>query len=521
MSGDAGDRLLRALQDHNPWWAEGTDVFSLPPRAKSDFYHLARPGGEGSQFEDQAVLGLVGRRGAGKTTLLHQFVHHRIESGADPEQFLYLPMDADPLYQLQSDEQIRRAVRYYESRVLGRSDVDGPQFVMIDDVHRVEHPNKPDIEGWARPVADVLEGTQERHVVVTASAEVQVDRELDRVGVEEDRYDTQPILPEKFRDYVFTLYPELEEEEHRVSPTSLRVGENSLPASIERGTAGPFVEELREKYDRVGAQERRIRAQVADYLAMGGIVSYDRDGAVPAASDLTADDYERLREDVRHALYQEVPGFESIQTTADLERLCALAARDHAAEPIQYRELVQLFDVDRRTVTGSYLPALEQLYLLTGVTEYDNQRPRSVRLYLRDTGLVTALSGADPSASLHDYDREADLARIAGFDHTMRFAYGVSAAQGEEVDPSVQFWEGRRGEVEYVFEIDGTPVPLALAYRSGDREDALAALEAFREAYEAPVGMLLAGDTVRGIEPVAEVSEGIVQLPYWLYLLIC
>ncbi|PSQ16244.1 hypothetical protein BRD00_11150 [Halobacteriales archaeon QS_8_69_26] len=521
MSADAGDTLLRLLREHNPWWAEGSDAFSLPPRAKSDFYHLARPEREGSQFEDQALLGLVGRRGVGKTTLLHQFVHHRVQNGAAPEQFLYLPMDADPLYQLQSDEGIRRAVRYYESRVLSRTDPEDPQFVLVDDVHWVEHPNKPDIEGWGRPIAEVLDGTPNRHVVVTASAGVQVDRELERVGVDPDRYDVQPILPEKFRDYMFTLHPELEEDDTRVSPTSLRTGENSLPACIERGTAGPFVAELRAKYDRVAPHERRIRAQVADYLVMGGTISYDLDGAVASASDLTADDYERLRNDVRNALYQEVPGFESVRTIADLERLCALAARDRAADPVRYQTLVDLFDVDRRTITGSYLPALERLYLLNGVTEYDNQRPRSVRLYLRDTGLVTALSGGDPSKVLGDFDREADLARIAGFDHTMRFAYGIGATQGGDGDPSVQYWRGRAGEVDYVFEVEDTPVPVVLAYRSGGREDSLAALEEFTEAYDAPVGMVLTGDTIRGAQPVTEVAEGIVQLPYWLYMMIC
>lgn len=41
-----------------------------------------------------------GRRGVGKTTLLHQFIYHQTEAGAAPEQFLYLPFDANPLYQL-------------------------------------------------------------------------------------------------------------------------------------------------------------------------------------------------------------------------------------------------------------------------------------------------------------------------------------------------------------------------------------------------------------------------------------
>lgn len=531
MGTDAGDALLQSLHDHNPWWEQGADALSVPQREKSDFYHLARPEKEGSQFEDQSLLGLVGRRGVGKTTLLHQFIHQRIQAGATPEQFLYLPMDADPLYQLQSDEQLRRAVRYYESRVISRSESDGPEFILIDDAHLVEHPKKPNVEGWGSPVADLLdsataqttsdEAARERYIVVTASAAEQVDNELDRVGVGADRYDTQPILPEKFRDYVFTLYPELEKEDNRISPTSLRTGDNSLPAAIETGTVERFVEELRSKRDRVAGMEHKIQSQVVDYLAMGGVISYDQDGAVGSSRDLGEEAYDRLRNDVRNALYQEVPGFESIQTIADLERLCAVAARDRGAKPIRYQRLVDLFDVDRRTLVDSYLSALERLYLLNGVTEYDNQRPRSVRLFLRDTGLVAALSEEVPSAVHSDFELEADLARVAAFDHTMRFDYGVNAAQGITREPSVQFWRGRDGEVDFVFEVGETPVPVGLAYRSGDRTDALAAVREFIEEFESPIGIVLAGDTVRDARPIATIDENIVQLPYWLYLMIC
>jgi predicted AAA+ superfamily ATPase len=517
---DPGDALVRDLHDHNPWWEAGADAFSLPDRQKSDFYHLARPDDAGSAFEDQPLFGLVGRQGVGKTTLLHQFVHHRIKSGDDPAQFLYLPLDADPLYQLQSDEQLRRAVRYYESRILGRHDADEPQFILLDDVHLIEHPNKPTIDGWGVPVTDLIEDASNRHVVVTASAGTQVERELEQMSTD-TAYDLQPVLPEKFRDYIFTLYPELERESARVSPTSLRTGEHSLPATLDDGNIDAFVEEVQQKYDKVADAERRVQSHVVDYLAMGGTISYARDGAVESATELRPDDYARLRADVRHALYQEVPGFESIQTIADLERLCALAARNRAREPVRYQELVDLFDVDRRTIADSYLPALRALYLLTGVTEYDNSRPRSVRLYLRDTGLVTALSDGDAATVRNDFDYEADLARIAAFDHTMRFAYGIEVARGNDTTPVVQYWQGRPGEVDFVFEVGDTPVPVGLAYRSRERETALDAIRAFKQTYDAPLGMLLTGDTVRDSQPVVDLGDGIVQVPYWLYLFVC
>ena len=536
MSLDPGDALVSALHDHNPWWEHGAEAFSLPTRQRSDFYHLARPDEKSSQFEDQPLLGLVGRRGVGKTTLLHQFIQHRIENGSEPEQFLYLPFDANPLYQLQSDEQLRRAIRYYESRILGRATEVRQHFILLDDVHRIEHPNKPTIDGWGVPVKELLKdipGREQpqqqqtladyeyRHIVLTASAQIQIERQLEQVGLRSDEYDVQPILPEKFRDYLFTLYPYLERDDTRISPSSLRTGEQSIPTTIQTGDIDPLVNELQAKYEQVTDDERRIQSQVVDYLSMGGIISYDQDGAVESAAELTEADYSRLREDLRDALYQEIPDFESIQTIADLERLCALAARNRAVAPFRYQDLVELFDVDRRTIADSYLPALSELYLLTGITEYDNSRPRSVRLYLRDTGLVTALADGDAATARNDLEREADLARVAAFDHTMRFSYGINAAQGTDSTPSVQYWRGREGEVDFVFEVGDAPVPVGLAYRPREREDSLAALQEFIESYNVSLGFLLTGDTVRGTQPIEHLGNGIIELPYWLYLLLC
>jgi predicted AAA+ superfamily ATPase len=134
---------------------------------------------------------------------------------------------------------------------------------------------------------------------------------------------------------------------------------------------------------------------------------------------------------------------------------------------------------------------------------------------------VTALTDGDASTVRNDFDREADLARIAAFDHTMRFAYGINAAQGNDSTPSVEFWRGRNGEVDFVFEVDERPVPVGLAYQSRDQEESLAAVQEFRQTYETPLGFLVTGDTVRGRQPVEEVDDGVIRLPYWLYLLLC
>jgi predicted AAA+ superfamily ATPase len=97
----------------------------------------------------------------------------------------------------------------------------------------------------------------------------------------------------------------------------------------------------------------------------------------------------------------------------------------------------------------------------------------------------------------------------------------MQTAVGGVASPSVQYWRGREGEVDFVFEIEGTPIPIGFAYQSGQQETAIAALREFTGEYDTPVGFLLAGNTVGGQQPIENLGDGIIQLPYWLYLLLC
>lgn len=71
-----------------------------------------------------------------------------------------------------------------------------------------------------------------------------------------------------------------------------------------------------------------------------------------------------------------------------------------------------------------------------------------------------------------------------------------------------------------VFEVDGVPVPVGFAYRP-PVDSTVSALEEFLDTYETPIGLLLVGDTVSSDRPISVRGDRIVQLPYWLYLLLC
>lgn len=531
MTGDYPDSyLLSDLHLYNPWWNEGADAFEtldIPTQYKSNFHPFAEPDTNRAPRPDKSdVYALVGQRGVGKTVLVRQFIRQRIaEDGIPPQNILYIPFDENPLYQLQSDTQLRQAINYYEGRILSQVyENDAPQYLILDDVHRIEHPNKS-LTGWGDEIVSALEGSEDRHVILTASAEAQIERELSRVGVEGRRYEVYPVLPEKFRDHVQTTFPELATSEERFSPRSLRQGETGLPTACESGEPERFFEELRARHSALNEQSDRIRSQVADYLALGGVLGYEHP-AVDSARDLDTADYHDRRESVQLSLYQEVPGLDAVKNIADLERLCALTATE-VDTPIRYGRLTDLFDVDRRTLRESYFEVLKKLFLLTPSPEYDNSRPRSIRLYLRETALVNAYTGRSPGDVFNDYQLEARLARVAAFDHSMRLSFNMSRSAAREYghdvpdEPTVAYWPGSDGEVAFVVECAGVSVPIGFAYGERRLESTTNAVEEFIDTYDVPLGLVVAGDATTRQEPVEILETApIARIPYWFYLML-
>ncbi|WP_247005725.1 hypothetical protein [Halorientalis litorea] len=72
-----------------------------------------------------------------------------------------------------------------------------------------------------------------------------------------------------------------------------------------------------------------------------------------------------------------------------------------------------------------------------------------------------------------------------------------------------------------LFEVGDTPVPVGFAYRPRDLDHANAGVAEFIAEYDAPVGFVVTGDTIDTDRPIVRTHARTIQLPYWLYLLLC
>ncbi|PSP84475.1 hypothetical protein BRC96_04945 [Halobacteriales archaeon QS_6_64_34] len=100
--------------------------------------------------------------------------------------------------------------------------------------------------------------------------------------------------------------------------------------------------------------------------------------------------------------------------------LCAVAARN-SGTTLGLKDLSGVLECDRRTLQR-YIDILEDFFILTPSYQYEYQRRRSVRLYLRDPLLVGALADLDFSGMLEP-DAERRLTAAVVFDHLKRLAF--------------------------------------------------------------------------------------------------
>ncbi|ELY39837.1 ATPase AAA [Natronorubrum tibetense GA33] len=267
----------------------------------------------------------------------------------------------------------------------------------------------------------------------------------------------------------------------KVTPPTERFDESkfreALHEAVEKRDADRFVSGIEAQSGDAITEPSTVRREIANYCTSGGMltlriagddISIDAEQFVDIIRGRDDVDFEshprELLTDFRNDPLHATTDLGGVKDTLDLERFCALTAHEHPTRDIRFNELTDVLDVDRRTLRDKYLSALSRLHLLSAAQEYDNQRPRKIRFYLRDPGITNAFCRND----LNDLLRrkpglDEALAKAVAFDHTIRLSNELNHPH----DPKrgvVKFWVGSKGTVDFVPKINGTPVPILWSY---------------------------------------------------------
>lgn len=498
----SGHTLVQRLEEYNPWWEAGreaslTEDYSALRNAFRQLY------GQLHQ-QDQNLIPVTGPDGIGKSTLLKQSISAHIDPDfvekfirdADrrerahehlvpPSNVLYVPLREDPIFQLHSEEQLRAAIDHFETHVL-RQLRSSTHYLFIDDLHVIERPNKrgnQEIGRWERLLADVLAGRDDRQIVFTALSREPVRERLENATLPDVKPEpleaNVELHPMGFSDFLRMRHRDIE-----LAPPNERFDGEAVRDAFRKAIANRdhdrVVSEIEAQQADTIADASTVRREIANYCTSGGTVtlriaenevSLEAERFVDVIRGRTDVDFEAVQRrtvaDFRDDLLRAATSLGGIKDTLGLERFCALTAHEHPTDEVGFVDLIDVLDIDRRTLRDKYLRILSRLHLLSVAREYDNQRPRKLRVYVRDPGITNAFCRNDLNDVLRrEPGLDEALAKAVAFDHTIR----LSNELNHRHDPKrgvVKFWAGPKGTVDFVPKVDGVPVPILWSYNRG------------------------------------------------------
>lgn len=492
----SGQAVIQRLERYNPWWEsprEGTLTGEYSSLLE-EFHKLY----DQLHTENCQLLSLTGPPGSGKSTLLEQLVSAHIDSNfiekffrepdrrdvahdriVPPTNVCYIPLHDTALFQLYPEEQLRATIDHFETHVF--REVQTPvRYLFIDDVHTLERPNTrgtSDIGQWENVLTEL--SSEQRRIVFTALSKSQVVERLERITDTSSSQDLEPanvdLYPLGFRDFLRMRHRDIQ-----LTPSSERLNECAIGLAfrqaVNKNDHTIVLEEIETQHNDAVIEPSVVRREIANYCTAGGLLG------LRFANDVDIEDEQfvdilrgrgepalehrqtEMVEEFRAELLRATTKLGRVKDPTGIERFCALAAHTHPSDDVLFDELTDVLGVDRRTIRNKYLGVLSQLQLLSAAEEYDNQRPRKLRFYLRDPGLICAFCGYDLNDVLRREPRlDEILAKVSAFDGTIR----LSARLNNEHDPKrgvVKFWPGTRGSVDFVLKIDGRPVPILWSY---------------------------------------------------------
>ena len=501
----SGHTLIQRLEQYNPWWDgdHETSISAEYSTLRTAFHKTY----ETLHEDDRRFVTITGPDGVGKSTLLKQlasahvdpdFIEKFIRDASKREQahenlvsssnVLYLPLRDDPVFQVRPEDQLRAAIDHFETHVLRRPD-SADHYVLLDDLHIVERPNKrgsTEVGHWERVIADLLDERSDRRIVSTALSADAVRARVKKTGDSDfdnlSLHENIELYTLGFADFLRLRHRDvvLAPPSERFDGTSVR---NALYEAVDQSTPERFASEVDAQQQDAIVEATTVRREIANYCTTGGAVTLRLAGSgIDIQEEQYVDvirgrgdfDFKALQEETfsecREGLLRAATNLRGIKDGLGLERFFALTAHEHPTQDVAFDDLVDTLDIDRRTLRDKYLSILSRLHLLSPSQEYDNQRPRHIRFYLRDPGLTNAVCRTNLTDVLRrEPGLQEALAKSTAFDQTIR----LSCELNHQDDPKrglVKFWPGSKGSVDFVVKLNGTPVPILWSFNEGINE---------------------------------------------------
>ncbi len=220
-----------------------------------------------------------------------------------------------------------------------------------------------------------------------------------------------------------------------------------------------------------------------------------------------------LQDYLSQTIYKDVVKAFTIRDPKTFEALFGVLASD-CCQRLNYSTIQAELDIRKETLRD-YLFYLQYSFLITESRFYSKSRRlqerKEKKIYINDIGLRNAVTGyLDPSIAGNSTQLGFITENVVS-DHVRRLKFNVEYGLDAE---SYYWYDKKRCEVDIVLELFHKPVPIEVKYQNDISRSELDGIHSFMEKYKPPFGIVVTKNTLR-------IDENLMQIPLWLFLLVC
>lgn len=475
--------IIKVLNRYNPWW----DNKPIPesktnPFKREDFYTI-RP-----SLERREIVSIVGPRRVGKTILIHQLIQYLLDKKTKVTNILYLSVDEVELNQ--GGAELKHIIEAYFKYIV-KKPLDG-----LEDTHYLFLDEIQELPQWEKILKNWYDLGYKIKFVISGSSSIWISK-----GTEESllgRIKTSVMMPLKFSEtlrYRKTLPEDFSVERKRLL--------NSLIESIRKKDSEIFKKDLDKFFGIVSPKRELIELELNRYLIVGGYPEFLEEKEYSKIG-------EAIRDKIKLIFFKDIVRYFKIRNPKVLEDLFKLLAKS-SGDCINLVKTASILDIQRPTLKD-YLKYLTKAYLIKSSEFYSASRKTRIRkqnkIYVLDAGIRNGISDFLDEELLKD---EAGLGKIVEgilFDHLTRLKFNLEPGP----EPDIFYWRNKK-EIDFVMEIKRKPIPIECKYRRTLPEETILEIQEFMKEYKSPFGIVITKELYKS-------EEGIIRIPFWLFLLI-
>lgn len=471
---------LAILNKYNKWW--NREKLVEQEFKRRDFYQLRQ------KLEEQRITVLLGPRRVGKTELIKQLINNLLSTGVDPKRILYLSVDAEELRLAKAS--LNDIMDAYAKFIVKEplDNFSNKHYIFLDEIQSQER--------WHVIIKNWYDLKYNLKIFVSGSSSVALSK-----GAMESllgRFEKYELYPLKFSETVQYRYPKLFED------NKWKEVRATLLNAISSKTVLTLFKQFEDLYGTLSPAQKNIEILLNRYLVVGGYPEY-----------LEEQDFSRintlLREKIESSFYRDIVLQHRVRSPYALRDLFADLAL-HSSQKFNINSAANDFGIERPTLKA-YIGYLEDMYLISNTVFFSKSRRvrgrRLKKMYIQDPGIRNAAINRLDELLLKEGQEVGMVVESITADHLRRLRFSLERAASSEIF----YWEGKKGEVDFVLEIKRNAIPIEVKYREDIETGDTKSTKEFIDEKGSPFGIILT-------KKQFAITENILYIPLWLFLMI-